>query len=52
MENKNVKLMRGKPEIAIKKLVIPIIISMLITASYNIIEDMLSVGMGRILLYA
>ena len=38
MSNKNVELMRGEPEIAVRKLAIPIMISMLLTASYNIVE--------------
>ena len=33
MANKNVELMRGEPEIAVRKLAIPIMISMLLTAS-------------------
>ena len=45
--NKNVELMRGEPEIAIKKLAIPIIISMLLTASYNIIDGIWIVGIGQ-----
>ena len=44
--NNNVELMRGEPEIAIKKLAIPIIISMLLTASYNIIDGIWIVGIG------
>lgn len=44
--NKNVELMRGEPEIAIKKLAIPIMISMLLTASYNIIDGIWIVGIG------
>ena len=32
MANKNVELMRGEPEIAVRKLAIPIMISMLLTA--------------------
>ena len=35
MSNKNVELMRGEPEIAVRKLAIPIMISMLLTASYR-----------------
>ena len=35
MSNKNVELMRGEPEIAVRKLAIPIMISMLLTASYS-----------------
>ena len=45
--NRNVELMRGEPEIAIKKLAIPLIISMLITASYNIIDGIWVVGLGQ-----
>ncbi len=45
--NKNVELMRGEPEKAIKKLSIPIIISMLLTASYNIIDGVWIVGLGQ-----
>lgn len=44
--NKNVELMRGEPETAIKKLSIPIIISMLLTSSYNIIDGIWIVGIG------
>ena len=47
MSNKNVELMRGEPEIAIKKLAIPIMISMLLTASYNIIDGVWVVGLGE-----
>ena len=47
MSNKNVELMRGEPEIAIKKLSIPIIIAMLLTASYNIIDGIWVVGLGQ-----
>ena len=47
MTNKNVELMRGEPEIAIKKLAIPIMISMLLTASYNIIDGVWVVGLGE-----
>lgn len=32
MANKNVEVMRGNPETAVKKLAIPIMISMLLTA--------------------
>ena len=35
MSNKNVELMRGEPEIAVRKLAIPIMISMLLTASHD-----------------
>ena len=47
MDNKNVELMMGEPERAIKKLAIPIIISMLLTASYNIIDGVWIVGLGQ-----
>lgn len=47
MTNKNVELMRGEPEIAIRKLAIPIMISMLLTASYNIIDGIWVVGLGQ-----
>ena len=46
--NKNVELMMGKPEVAVKKLAIPIMISMLITASYNIIDGVWVVGLGQV----
>ena len=38
MANKNVELMRGEPEKAVKKLAIPIMISMILTALYNIVD--------------
>lgn len=44
--NKNVDLMSGKPETAVKRLSIPITISMLLTASYNIIDGFWVVGLG------
>ena len=47
MSNKNIELMRGEPEIAIKKLAIPIMISMLLTASYNIIDGIWIVWLGQ-----
>ena len=47
MANKNVELMRGEPEIAIKKLAIPIMISMILTASYNIIDGVWVAGLGQ-----
>ena len=47
MTNKNVELMRGAPEIAVKKLAIPIMISMLLTASYNIIDGIFVAGLGQ-----
>lgn len=47
MANKNVELMRGEPEIAVRKLAIPIMISMLLTASYNIVDGIWIVGLGQ-----
>ena len=47
MANDNVELMRGEPEIAIRKLAIPIMISMLLTASYNIIDGIWVAGLGQ-----
>lgn len=47
MANKNVELMRGEPETAVKKLAIPIMISMLLTASYNIIDGIWVAGLGQ-----
>ncbi|WP_407462738.1 MATE family efflux transporter [Methanobrevibacter sp.] len=47
MANKNVEIMRGEPEIAVKKLAIPIMISMLLTASYNIIDGIWVAGLGQ-----
>lgn len=47
MANKNIELMRGNPETAIKKLAIPIMISMLLTASYNIIDGIWVAGLGQ-----
>lgn len=47
MANDNVELMRGEPEIAVKKLAIPIMISMLLTASYNIIDGVWIAGLGQ-----
>lgn len=47
MANENVELMRGAPEIAVKKLAIPIMISMLLTASYNIIDGIFVAGLGQ-----
>lgn len=46
MANKNVELMRGEPEIAVKKLAIPIMISMILTALYNIIDGIWVAGLG------
>ncbi|WP_432645459.1 MATE family efflux transporter [Methanobrevibacter sp.] len=47
MTNKNVTLMRGEPEIAVKKLAIPIMISMILTALYNIIDGIWVAGLGQ-----
>ena len=47
MSNKNVELMRGEPEIAVRKLAIPIMISMLLTASYNIVDGIWVTGLGQ-----
>ena len=47
MANKNIELMRGNPENAVKKLAIPIMISMLLTASYNIIDGIWIAGLGQ-----
>ena len=47
MANKNVALMRGNPEKAVKTLAIPIMISMLLTASYNIIDGIWVAGLGQ-----
>ena len=47
MTNKNVEVMRGNPENAVKKLAIPIMISMLLTASYNIIDGIWVAGLGQ-----
>lgn len=47
MGNKNVEIMRGNPETAVKKLAIPIMISMLLTASYNIIDGIWVAGLGQ-----
>ena len=47
MANANVELMRGEPEIAVRKLAIPIMISMLLTASYNIVDGIWVAGLGQ-----
>ena len=47
MANKNVEQMRGEPEIAVRKLAIPIKISMLLTASYNIVDGIWVAGWGQ-----
>ncbi len=52
MANKNVELMRGNPETAVRKLAIPIMISMILTASYNIIDGIWIAGLGEIAIAA
>ncbi len=47
MSNENVELMRGDPKIAVRTLAIPIMISMLLTASYNIIDGIWVAGLGQ-----
>ena len=47
MANDNVELMRGDPKVAVRKLAIPIMISMLLTASYNIIDGIWVAGLGQ-----
>lgn len=47
MANSNVELMRGAPEIAIRKLSLPIMISMIITALYNVIDGIWVAGLGE-----
>jgi len=47
MSNENVELMRGDPKIAVRKLALPIMISMLLTASYNIIDGIWVAGLGQ-----
>ena len=47
MANKNVEIMRGNPETAVRKLAIPVMISMLLTASYNIIDGIWIAGLGQ-----
>ena len=46
MANENVELMRGEPEKAVKKLAIPIMISMILTAMYNIVDGIWVAGLG------
>ncbi|WP_407415714.1 MATE family efflux transporter [Methanobrevibacter sp.] len=46
MANENVELMRGEPEKAVKKLAIPIMISMILTALYNIVDGIWVAGLG------
>lgn len=47
MANENIELMRGEPETAVRKLAIPIMISMLLTASYNIVDGIWVAGLGQ-----
>ena len=47
MANDNVELMRGEPEIAVRKLAIPIMFSMILTASYNIVDGIWVAGLGQ-----
>ena len=47
MANSNIELMRGEPEKAVRKLAIPIMISMILTASYNIIDGIWVAGLGQ-----
>ena len=47
MDNENVELMRGEPEIAVRKLAIPIMISMILMASYNIVDGIWVAGLGQ-----
>ena len=46
MANKNVELMRGEPEKAVKTLASPIMISMILTALYNIVDGIWVAGLG------
>lgn len=52
MANENVDVMRGEPKVAIRKLAWPIIISMLLTASYNIIDGIWVAGLGEMAIAA
>lgn len=47
MANENIELMRGEPEKAVRTLAIPIMISMILTASYNIIDGIWVTGLGQ-----
>ena len=47
MANENVELMRGEPEKAVRKLAVPIMISMILTALYNIIDGIWVAGLGQ-----
>ncbi|MBQ2653183.1 MAG: MATE family efflux transporter [Methanobrevibacter sp.] len=46
MSNKNVEMMRGEPEPAVKKMAIPIMLSIILTASYNIVDGFWVAGLG------
>lgn len=46
MANSNIELMRGEPEIAVRKMAIPIMISIILTASYNIVDGFWIAGLG------
>ncbi|MDO5848348.1 MAG: MATE family efflux transporter [Methanobrevibacter sp.] len=52
MANKNVEIMRGNPEVAVRKLAIPIMISMILTASYNIVDGIWIAGLGEVAIAA
>lgn len=47
MANKNVELLRGEPKTAILKLAVPILVSMLFTALYNIVDGIWIAGLGE-----
>ena len=47
MANDNIELMTGEPETAIRKLALPIMISMILTATYNIIDGIWVAGLGQ-----
>ena len=47
MTNDNIELMTGEPETAIRKLAVPIMISMILTATYNIIDGIWVAGLGQ-----
>ena len=47
MANDNIELMTGEPETAIRKLAVPIMISMILTATYNIIDGIWVAGLGQ-----
>ena len=45
--NKNIDLMRGEPEVAIKKLSIPMMLAMLFVAAYYLVDGIWIVGLGQ-----